>query len=156
MGLLPAGGSYLYGHGAYGTGSLPSRSMEPTYRRGDRIAWERVGGSEMRRGDVVTFSAAERYGNPGPLMQRVIGMGGDRVVCCTVVAGKERITVDGRPLKEPYVCGGDADGLHRSYDVRVPRGRLFLLGATGPTRWTRGSSPPTGTGRFRWPPCGGG
>ncbi|MFB0618388.1 S26 family signal peptidase [Streptomyces sp. AGS-58] len=50
------------------------------------------------------------------------------MVCCTVVAGKERIAVDGRPMQEPYVYGGDADGLHRSYDVRVPRGRLILRG----------------------------
>ncbi|MEU1013834.1 S26 family signal peptidase [Streptomyces sp. NPDC005890] len=70
LGVVPAGGAYLYGHGAYGTGTLPSQSMEPTYQRGDQIIWERMDGSEVRRGDVVTFSMPERYRSGGVLMQR--------------------------------------------------------------------------------------
>ncbi|MFF9022242.1 signal peptidase I [Streptomyces eurythermus] len=61
-------------------------------------------------------------------MQRVIGVGGDRVACCTSVGAEARITVNGRPVREPYVYEGDADGVNRSYDVKVPEGRLFLLG----------------------------
>ncbi|KOV55814.1 signal peptidase [Streptomyces sp. MMG1121] len=102
--------------------------MSPTYTAGQRIVWEKTDGSQVRRGDVVVFSAPERYASGGVVMQRVIGVGGDRVACCTRLGSAERVTVNAEPLEEPYVSGGDADGLHRSYDVKVPRGRLFLLG----------------------------
>ncbi|MER6681843.1 signal peptidase I [Streptomyces olivaceoviridis] len=102
--------------------------MEPTYQRGDRIVWERVDGSEVRRGDVVVFSMPGRYRAEGVFMQRVIGVGGDRVACCTTVGSEERVTVNGKPVREPYVYEGDADGVHRPYDVKVPQGRLFLMG----------------------------
>ncbi|MEU2059953.1 signal peptidase I [Streptomyces sp. NPDC013455] len=128
LGVLLAGGGFLYGRGAYGTGTPSSQSMEPTYERGDRIVWERMDGSGVRRGDVVMLSMPERYRTDAVVMQRVIGVGGDRVACCTTVGTEERVTVNGKPLKEPYVYGGDADGLDRPYDVRVPEGRLFLMG----------------------------
>jgi signal peptidase I len=38
------------------------------------------------------------------------------------------VSVNGKPVEEPYVYGGDADGVHRAYDVTVPQGRLLLLG----------------------------
>ncbi|MFC8521153.1 signal peptidase I [Streptomyces sp. NPDC057257] len=128
LGLVPAVGALVYVRGAYGTGTVPGQVMAPTYRPGDRIVWARVDGSEVRRGDVVVFSAPDRYPGGGVHMQRVIGVGGDRVACCTRVGSEERVTVNGKPIKEPYVSDGDADGLHRTYDVKVPRGRLFLLG----------------------------
>ncbi|MFI5976576.1 signal peptidase I [Streptomyces sp. NPDC051452] len=128
LGLALAIGAFGYGRGAYGVGTLPGRGMAPTYGPGERIVWERLDGSEVRRGDVVVFSAPDRYRSGGVVAQRVIGVGGDRVACCTLVGSDERVTVDGKPLKEPYVGGGDADGVHRPYDVTVPRGRLFLLG----------------------------
>ncbi|MEU6670225.1 signal peptidase I [Streptomyces sp. NPDC046727] len=128
LGVALGGGAYLYGRSAFGTGTMPSQSMEPTYHRGDKIIWERLDGSEVRRGDVVMFSMPGRYRADGVLMQRVIGVGGDRVVCCTTVGAEERVTVNGEPLKEPYVYQGDADGVHRPFDVKVPRGRLFLMG----------------------------
>ncbi|GGJ24814.1 signal peptidase I [Streptomyces brasiliensis] len=102
--------------------------MRPTYERDDRLIWEHVDGNEVRRGDVVLFTAPESYGVDAPLMKPVIGVGGDRVACCTLVGSQERVTVNGKPIEEPYVYGGDADGVHRPYDVRVPEGRLFLLG----------------------------
>nr|WP_237282592.1 signal peptidase I [Streptomyces fodineus] len=102
--------------------------MRPTYEQGDRIVWERVDGGGVRRGDVVVFTPPESYGLGTPLLKRVIGVGGDRVRCCALVGSRERVTVNGKPIEEPYVYGGDADGAHRPYDVRVPRGRLFLLG----------------------------
>ncbi|MET9016861.1 signal peptidase I [Streptomyces olivaceoviridis] len=128
LGVVLAGGAFAYGRGAYGTGTQPSQSMEPTYQRGDRIVWERVDGSEVRRGDVVVFSMPGRYRAEGVFMQRVIGVGGDRVACCTTVGSEERVTVNGKPVREPYVYEGDADGVHRPYDVKVPQGRLFLMG----------------------------
>ena len=128
LGLVLAAGAFGYGRHAYGGGIVSSRSMEPAYEPGDRIVWERMDGSQVRRGDVVMFSMPDRYGTSAVVMQRVIGVGGDRVVCCTRVGSEERITVNGKPLAEPYVSRGDADGTHRPYDVEVPQGRLFLLG----------------------------
>ncbi|PZG90594.1 signal peptidase I, partial [Streptomyces sp. NTH33] len=57
--------------------------MSPTYEQGDRVIFERVDGSQVRRGDVVLFSAPDRYGFTSDVMKRVVGVGGDRVVCCT-------------------------------------------------------------------------
>ncbi|MFD9006301.1 hypothetical protein ACFV0T_36045 [Streptomyces sp. NPDC059582] len=45
------------------------------------MAYERVDGSEVRRGDVVLYTAPDRYGLDQPVRQRVIGVGGDHVVC---------------------------------------------------------------------------
>nr|WP_031225761.1 signal peptidase I [Streptomyces roseochromogenus] len=129
VGLLGLGlgiGTAVYANSAYGRGTLSSGSMSPTYTPGQQIVWEKVDGSEVRRGDVVMFTAPGRVTSGG--VERVIGVGGDRVACCALVGGEERVTVNGEPIKEPYVSGGDADGVHLSYDVKVPQGRLFLLG----------------------------
>ncbi|MFR0352958.1 signal peptidase I [Streptomyces sediminimaris] len=113
--------------GYHGT-TVTSDSMSPTYKRGQRLVYERTDGGGVRRGDVVLYQAPGRYGFDAPVMQRVIAVGGDHVVCCTGEGDDERITVNGRPLSEPYVADGVSDGLHHPYDVKVPKGRLFLLG----------------------------
>lgn len=128
LGLVLAVGGFGWLREAYGVSTVGGNSMRPTYGRGDRVVWERVGGSGVRRGDVVVFTPPESYGFDGPLMKRVVGVGGDRVRCCSVAGSRERVTVNGNPVEEPYVYGGDADGVHRPYDVKVPEGRLFLLG----------------------------
>lgn len=128
LGLVMLIGSFMYARGAYTTAMVRSESMTPTYTVGERLVVERVDGSEVRRGDVVLYSAPERYGPGLSVIQRVIGVGGDRVVCCTGEGADERITVNGKPLDESYVQEGIADGMHRPYDVKVPEGRLFLLG----------------------------
>ncbi|MEU6773451.1 signal peptidase I [Streptomyces sp. NPDC046759] len=128
LGLVLAIGAFASVRSAYGTSTVGGDSMKPTYERGDLVVWRRVDGSEVRRGDVVLFTPPRSYGFDGPLMKRVVGVGGDRVRCCTPVGSRERVTVNGKPIEEPYVYGGDADGAHRPYDVKVPEGRLFLLG----------------------------
>ncbi|MGW3322306.1 S26 family signal peptidase [Streptomyces virginiae] len=41
------------------------------------------------------------------------------------------MTLNGRPLDEPYVLNGDpVVGTPGAFDVKVPEGRLFLLGDT--------------------------
>ncbi|MBC2907755.1 signal peptidase I [Streptomyces cupreus] len=129
LGLALVVGSLVWLRTGYVLSRVNSESMTPTYAVGDRIVAERVGGDEVKPGDVVLFSAPERYGSGVNSMQRVIGVGGDRVVCCTDQdTPQEAITVNGRPLRESYVKDGVGDGLHRSYDVTVPEGRIFLLG----------------------------
>ncbi|QOV37944.1 signal peptidase I [Streptomyces ferrugineus] len=129
VGVLLGLGGLAYGRG-FGGSVVSSDSMRPTYRPGDRIVFERVDGREVRAGDVVLFSDPDRYGFDALVMGRVVGVGGDRVACCAGSGADARVTVDGEPLEEPYLKGGEAvGGLNMpSYDVRVPEGRLFLLG----------------------------
>ncbi|MEU1201784.1 signal peptidase I [Streptomyces sp. NPDC005813] len=128
LGLLLVLGSFLAARTAFTTAEVRSDSMAPTYTVGERLVFERIDGSEVRRGDVVLFRSPERYSFSDSVLQRVIGVGGDRVVCCDGEGADERITVNGKPLDEPYVKDGIADGTHQRYDVKVPEGRLFLLG----------------------------
>ncbi|WP_217131156.1 signal peptidase I [Streptomyces sp. AC558_RSS880] len=113
----------------YGMADVQGESMAPSYRLGDDVVYARVDGDEVRRGDVVLFSMPDRYPGGGLVMQRVIGVGGDRIVCCEGEGSARRLTVNGRTSEEPYVKDGDANGsVPQRYDVRVPQGRLFLLG----------------------------
>ncbi|WP_374200816.1 signal peptidase I [Streptomyces bambusae] len=111
-------------------------------------------GSRVERGDVVVFkdpggwlSAEASRPEPDPvgvkqvkqvltfigllpsadeqdLIKRVIGVGGDTVVCCD--AGG-RVTVNGTPLDEPYVKAGNSPS-DIPFEVRVPEGRIFVMG----------------------------
>ncbi|POX45602.1 signal peptidase I [Streptomyces sp. Ru71] len=130
VGVLLGIGGAAYARGAYGGSVVRSESMEPTYRPGDRIVFERIDGGQVRRGDVVLVSEPDRYGPGVLLVKRVIGVGGDRVACCAGSGAGSRVTVNGTPLREPYVHDGEADGgfTGQKYDVRVPEGRMFLLG----------------------------
>ncbi|MFE7173853.1 signal peptidase I [Streptomyces sp. NPDC057616] len=112
--------------GYHGT-TVSSESMTPTYTPGQHLVYERMDGTGVRRGDVVLYTAPDRYQGLA-VLQRVVGVGGDHIVCCTGEGDDERLLVNGKPLDEPYVWDGIADGMHRPYDVKVPRGRLFMLG----------------------------
>jgi len=57
-------------------------------------------------------------------IKRVIGVGGDHVVCCD---DKHRITVNGVPLSEPYIYPGSKPS-ETPFDVIVPKGRLWVMG----------------------------
>ncbi|MEU1212955.1 signal peptidase I [Streptomyces sp. NPDC005790] len=118
--LALGGGGYFLTH--YRGVTVMSQAMEPTYRVGERLVVERVDADEVRRGDVVLVRVPGRAMDR-PVLQRVIGMGGDHVV-----GDGDRITVNGKPVDEPYVRRGEADPATGPYDVRVPEGRLFLLG----------------------------
>lgn len=107
----------------YTSAVVGGEAMEPTYPRGDRVFFERVDASEVRRGDVV-LHGAEGAPDGRPLLRRVIGTGGDHVR----QSPGGPVTVNGRPLAEPYVKDGDPSGTAPAYDVVVPEGRLFLLG----------------------------
>ncbi len=134
--------------------SIPSGSMRETLDVGDRILVDRVSyrfGS-VHRGDVVVFDGTDTFGAiaassggwPGwsakavrfltfglagtgrtDYVKRVIGVGGDRVVCCDAHG---RITVNGRPLQEKrYLFPGDTPSTLK-FDVRVPMGRVWVMG----------------------------
>jgi signal peptidase I len=107
----------------YEGATVMSEAMAPTYRPGERLLIERTEAGEIRRGDVVLVDVPDRY-QGRPVLQRVIGVGGDHVVCCD----GGRITVNGKPVDEPYVMRGEVNPGAGEYDVTVPDGRLFLLG----------------------------
>jgi signal peptidase I len=130
---------------------IPSQSMENTLLVGDRVVVEKL--TKFHRGDVVVFSdpggwleedpadpgpwdkALEFIGlptksTPGHLIKRVIGMPGDKVVCCTA---KGRMTVNGYPLNETsyLYTDPDDDQVNPSdvkFEVVVPKDRIFVMG----------------------------
>ncbi|MFB7592222.1 signal peptidase I [Streptomyces sp. NPDC056169] len=102
--------------------TVMGQAMEPTHRQGERLVVEHIDVGEIRRGDVVLVDVPDRY-QGRPVLQRVIGMGGDHVV-----SDGDRITVNGKPVDEPYVQRGELGPATEPYDVQVPDGRLFLLG----------------------------
>ncbi|BCL20877.1 signal peptidase I [Streptomyces tuirus] len=129
VGLLSGLGGFV-GFRGFGGSVVRSDSMKPAHGPGDRVVFERIGGSDVRRGDVVLFSAPDRYGFDELVMARVIGVGGDHVMCCGGTGAGTRIAVNGKPLREPYLENPEASRgfVTPAYDVRVPEGRLFMLG----------------------------
>ncbi|MFB7812505.1 signal peptidase I, partial [Streptomyces virginiae] len=136
---------------------IPSGSMEQTIRIGDRVLVDKLTpwfGSKIERGDVVVFKdpggwlkGESARQTPDPivvkqikqaltfigllpssdeqdLIKRVIGVGGDTVKCCDA---KGRVTVNGSPLDEPYVNPGNPPS-EINFEVKVPEGRLFMMG----------------------------
>lgn len=123
LGLVLTLGGIGYARANYEGAAVTSEAMEPTYRPGDRLIIERTDPGEIRRGDVVLVAVPGRYQGE-PALERVIGVGGDHVVG----GDGDRITVNGKPVQEPYVMRGEANAGSGPYDVKVPDGRLFLLG----------------------------
>ncbi len=132
---------------------VPSASMEPTIRPGDRILVNKtVGADDLRRGDVVVFDgtrsfavadrspeqadgligralggAASLFGvdlGEQDFVKRIVGLPGDRVVCCDP---EGRLTVNGTPVQEDYLPEGTRPS-DTTFDVTVPAGRLWLMG----------------------------
>jgi signal peptidase I len=106
---------------------IPSGSMERGLRIGDRVLVNKLAyrfGAEPRRGDVVVFDGSGYFGD-AEYIKRVVGVGGDRVVCCD---REGRLQVNGRSVDESaYLHPGDSASTVR-FDVVVPDGTLFVLG----------------------------
>ena len=136
---------------------IPSGSMEQTIRIGDRVLVDKLTpwfGTKPERGDVVVFKdpggwlgseEAQRKNDPvgvkqgkefmtfigllpsdneQDLIKRVVGVGGDKVKCCDP---QGKVTVNGTPLKEPYLHPGNKPS-QMNFDVTVPIGRVFVMG----------------------------
>ncbi|GGQ87579.1 signal peptidase I [Streptomyces asoensis] len=106
---------------------IPSGSMENGLRIGDRVLVDKLAyrfGAEPRRGDVVVFDGTGYFGN-SDYIKRVVGVGGDHVVCCD----KEgRIKVNGRSVDESAFLHPGDPASTVDFDVDVPQGTLFVLG----------------------------
>lgn len=133
--------------------TVPSASMEPLLLVTDRIAVSRLPPtSSPRRGEVVVFAdpgdwlpasaipvrqtgarrevtrAMQFLGiappDRGTLVKRVIGVGGDRVVCCDATG---RIAVNGVSVQEPYLPIGSAPS-RSPFTVVVPYNSVWVMG----------------------------
>lgn len=112
-------------------GSRPSRGDVVVFR--DPGGW--LDGQPTSGGDdppvvkqvkgFFTFVGLLPSENEDDLIKRVIGVGGDTVACCDRTTG--RITVNGYPVKEPYLHPGNAPSKIK-FRVEVPEGRLFVMG----------------------------
>ncbi|MEU8681358.1 signal peptidase I [Streptomyces sp. NPDC048611] len=136
---------------------IPSGSMEQTIKIGDRVLVDKLTpwfGSKPERGDVVVFKdpggwlKGEQTKPPSDggafqpvkdamtfigllpsadeqdLIKRVVAVGGDTVKCCDK---QGRVTVNGKPLTEPYVHPGNPPSTLK-FSVAVPTGRIFVMG----------------------------
>jgi signal peptidase I len=115
-------GGFGWGAILYQPYTVPTESMVPTIKSGDRVLAERIDGGDIKRGDVVVFKQ-KSWGNM-PIVKRVVAVGGDTVACCT----DDKLTVNGKKIDEPYLPKGQAAEATRIPTVEVPKGRLFLLG----------------------------
>ena len=129
---------------------VPSGSMRPLFVDDDRILVQKISywTGDVKRGDVVVFddpggrwlgtegvpklspvqkvlSEVGLYPTGGHLVKRVIGVGGDRVVCCDA---QDRVTVNGVPLSEKSYIMRGASPSDRKFDVTVPEGRIWVMG----------------------------
>ncbi|MBA0051819.1 signal peptidase I [Streptomyces sp. AJS327] len=116
-------GGFVWAAVLYQPYTVPTDSMDPTVKAGDRVLAERVDGDEVRRGDVVVFQ--DSVWGSSPMIKRVIGVGGDKVACCDA---RGHLTVNGRPVEEPYVQRQDPQAQREFSTTVVPGKKLFLLG----------------------------
>ena len=133
---------------------IPSGSMEDTLLINDRVIVSKLtpGPIDLERGDIVVFADPGEWLDETPptkrgplgtavtdtltfvgllpdnaenhLIKRVIGLPGDKVVCCDQGG---RITINGTAIKEPYLKPGDAAS-EQDFSITVPRGRVWVMG----------------------------
>jgi signal peptidase I len=133
---------------------IPSGSMQNTLQIGDRIAVNKLATffSDIKRGEVVVFRDPSNWlGSPPPetgpkvltalktgleavvilpdpakqyLIKRVIGVGGDHVICCDA---KGRLQINGVSVNEPYIFAGNKPS-DSNFNVTVPKGYIWVMG----------------------------
>jgi signal peptidase I len=100
---------------------IPTNSMMPTLRPGDRVQADDAGGADPKRGEVwVLLGPPKLFPGGGPLVKRVIGLPGE-----TVEVRSGRVLIDGRPIAEPYLA---APGTYSMPARRLGPGEYFVLG----------------------------
>lgn len=134
---------------------IPSQSMEDTLIENDRVLVSKLtpGPFELNRGDVVVFkdpggwlgesakpelNAVQQVVNPiltfvgllpqdsgDHLIKRVIGVGGDHVVCCST---KGLVSVNGEPILETSYIKPGSQASQVEFDKVVPEGFLWVMG----------------------------
>src|SRR4051794_20963477 len=122
LGIVLFLGGFAWGAVMYRPYTVPTSSMTPTIDAGDRVLAQRVDGDEVRRGDVVVFND-KSWVTGSAVVKRVVAVGGDTVSCCT----DGKLTVNGKQIDESYLKGNAVEN-KKIPTVKVPEGRLFLLG----------------------------
>lgn len=99
---------------------VPTESMYPTIKPGDRILVTRIYNTEkLKRGDIVVFKSLELNGEK--LIKRLIGLPGDTVD----IESNGEVYVNGERINQDYVVqGGGRTGMH----FKVPEGKFLFLG----------------------------
>ncbi|MBF9067296.1 signal peptidase I [Streptacidiphilus fuscans] len=119
--------------------TIPSGSMENNLAVGDRVLVNKLSydfGGSPQRGDVIVFDGRGSFidtysqdttgdSSGNDFVKRVIGIGGDTVKCCDA---QGRVTVDGIPLDESSYLYPGAKPSAFPFVVKVPPGKLFVLG----------------------------
>lgn len=133
---------------------IPSPSMVSTLEVDDRIFVNLLVPQpfDLARGDVVVFRDAKGWlepeadqSSPGfsgaiqevlsfiglapdaseqHLVKRIIGLPGDRVVCCT---NADRVAINGVELTETYINPAE-HAVAQTFDVVVPAGKIWVMG----------------------------
>jgi signal peptidase I len=133
---------------------IPSGSMENTLQVQDRVAVNKIPfvSRSIDRGDVVVFRDPDNwlpgiveYGTnqyittaksalvaigvlPNPakqyLVKRVVGVAGDRIICCTK---DDKLSINGVEVDEPYIFAGNKPS-DMTFDVTVPEGKIWVMG----------------------------
>ncbi len=133
---------------------IPSGSMENTLQIQDRVAVNKLPfiSKNINRGDVVVFRdpanwLPEPFSDgenrivskikeglvlvgvlPNPtkqyLVKRVIGVAGDRVICCSK-SGK--LTINGKEATEPYIFAGNKVS-EMDFNITVPEDKIWVMG----------------------------
>ena len=130
---------------------IPSASMDPQLEVGDRVVVSKLAYRlhDPRRGDVVVFDSplqeekdepplpirvvrevfeAAGLRRPGEeeLIKRVVGLPGETVNCRNGV-----VTIDGKPLDEPYLPPGtvtNCPGQGQTFPMKVPADHVVVFG----------------------------
>jgi signal peptidase I len=133
---------------------IPSGSMENTLQIQDRVAVNKLPfiSKNINRGDVVVFRDPANWlpepfsgdenrivakikeglvlvgvlPNPAKqyLVKRVIGVAGDRVICCSK-SGK--LTINGKQASEPYIYAGNKVS-EMDFNITVPEDKIWVMG----------------------------
>jgi signal peptidase I len=111
---------------------IPSGSMEHTLDLNDRVLVNKLvyDFRSPERGEIIVFRAPVEWSGreDEDFIKRIIGVGGDRVVCCDE---QQRLMVNGHSLDEPYIFSRDGvrdPVADEKFDITVPPGRLWVMG----------------------------
>ena len=103
---------------------IPSGSMEPTLKPGDRVLVAKTLYS-IHRGDIIVFKKPPSDHAPGvsDLIKRVIGLPGDRIS-----AHGGDVYVNGHQLNESWLPKVDRNVTSTFGPDKIPKGEYFVMG----------------------------
>ena len=103
---------------------IPSLSMSPTLKQGDRVLVNKLG-HDFDRGDIVVFERppGQEASEIKDLIKRVIALPGE-----TVSSADGRVLINGEPLDEPYLAANVRTVIDEEDVTRVPTGQYWVMG----------------------------